>query len=350
VEGIVIAEDSEKSEPGKTSRLLPWFNLVLAIILIALGIWYLADKVSLEEIFQALILAKPGYILLGVLIMLLTVLIKAWRWQLMFMIPDETTRLPPFFWSMMLGQYVNLIVPFLRLGEIARIYALNRQTDIPMAQSIGTLVVEKVLDMIMFVLTIAILLPLVILPEFIGEPGWILWSVPVIALLVLYLLAYQTQLITRFFKAMVGKFPTQLGKRILKWSISGLEGLAALRSRRLSLLLVASSVFIAFLSVLLPYVLFAAFDLPLGMIEAALIHVVLTIAITPPSTPGKIGIFNGAVAFILLSFGMADEAVIISYSIVFHLVVIVPQIALGAVAASRTDWRWHKSVEQQLAA
>ncbi len=44
--------------------------MALAIVLIALGIWYLAGKVSLEEIVQAILLAKPGYILLGTAIML----------------------------------------------------------------------------------------------------------------------------------------------------------------------------------------------------------------------------------------------------------------------------------------
>ena len=347
----MIANNKETAEEsGRSIRWLPWFNMALAILLIALGIWYLSDKVSLEDIIQAILLAKPGYILLGTGIMLVTVMVKAWRWQLMFRRPDDSPRYAPIFWSLMLGQYVNLIVPFFRLGEIARIYALNRQTEIPMTRSLGTLVLEKVLDGIMLALTIAILLPLVLLPEFVGEPGWILWTVPIAALLILYLLAYQTELITRFFQAMAEKFPTRIARRLLKWSLSGLEGLASLRNTRLSLLLVGSSAFIAFLALLLPYVLFIAFDLPFGLIEAAVIHVVVTIVTTPPSTPGKIGVFNGAVALVLLSYGMADEAVIISYSIVFHLVVIVPQIVLGSIAASRTDWRWHKTVEQQLAA
>lgn len=282
--------------------------------------------------------------------MIITVMVKAWRWQLMFRRPDGSPPYAPLFWSLILGQYVNLIVPFFRLGEVARIYALNRQTDIPMARSLGTLVVEKVLDAIMLAITIGIILPLVILPEFIGNPGWILWTVPVAALLVLYLLAYQTELIARFFNALVEKFPTRFAKRLLKWSLSGLEGLASLRNTRLSLLLVGSSVIIAFLSVLLPNVMFLAFDLQFGLLEAAVIHIVVTIATTPPSTPGKIGVFNGAVALVLLSYGMANEAVAISYSIVFYLVVIIPQILLGSIAASRTDWRWHRTVEQRIPA
>lgn len=344
--------DNSETQPisTKTNRWLPWFNMVLAIVLLALGIWYLADKVSFTDIIQALLLADPGYILLGIGIMIFTIMVKAWRWQLMFRTPSSSPPYSPLFWSLTLGQYVNLIVPFLRLGEIARIYALNRQTEIPMARSLGTLVVEKVLDAIMLGMTIGIILPLVILPEFVGEPGWIMWIVPIVALLILYLLAYQTELIARFFQALADQFPTRFAKRLLRWSLSGLEGLASLRNTRLSLLLVGSSVAIAFLSVLLPYVMFLAFDMPLGLIEAAVIHVVVTIATTPPSTPGKIGVFNGAVAFILISYGMADEATAISYSIVFYLVVVIPQIVLGTVAASRTDWRWQKQVKQQATA
>jgi hypothetical protein len=76
---------------------------------------------------------------------------------------------------------------------------------------------------------------------------------------------------------------------------------------------------------------------------------VVTIATTPPSTPGKIGVFNGAVAIVLLGYGIADEAVAISYSIVFYLVVIIPQIILGSIAASRTNWRWKQTTEQPMA-
>jgi uncharacterized protein (TIRG00374 family) len=277
--------------------------------------------------------------------MIFTVMVKAWRWQLMFRTPADSPAYAPLFWSLVLGQYVNLVVPFFRLGEVARIYVLNRQTEIPMARSLGTLVVEKVLDAIMLALTIGTILPLVILPEFVGEPGWIMWTVPIAALLVLYLLAYQSELIARFFQAFTKKLPVKFASRLLRWSLSGLEGLASLRNTRLSLLLVMSSAMIAALSVLLPYVIFLAFNLDLGLVEAAVIHIVVTIATTPPSTPGKIGVFNGAVALVLLSFGMTDEAVAIGYSILFYVVVIVPQIILGSIAASRTNWRWQKTIE-----
>ena len=278
---------------------------------------------------------------------MLTLVLKAWRWQFMFAVPHQRPSFSAAFWALLLGQYVNLIVPFLRLGEIARIYALNRQTRIPMAMSIGTLVVEKVLDLFTLVITIALLMPLIILPEFVGEPGLLVWLVPILSLLVLYLIAFQTETITRLLQNIAGRLPDNWIQRPFRWMISGLDGLAALRSGRTSLILLILTAAIAILMVLLPYVLFAAFDLQLSLVQAALIHVVVTIAITPPSTPGKLGVFNGVVAIMLYSFGVSDNAAIISYSIVFYLVAILPQIVLGSIAAAKTDWHWQSTVEQQ---
>ncbi|MDX1413613.1 MAG: lysylphosphatidylglycerol synthase transmembrane domain-containing protein [Candidatus Promineifilaceae bacterium] len=343
-------ENSAKTRNSrKIDKLLPWINLVLALLLISLGIWYLSDKVSLQEIFQALSLANMRYVFVGIIIVLLTSLLKTWRWQMMLIAPNGIPRFSPLFWSTMLGQYVNIIVPFFRLGDIARIYALNRSTDIPMARALGTLVLEKVLDLFMLVLTIAIVLPLIILPDFVAEAGSLLWTVPVISLVVLFLFAYKTELITRFLLVVQRRIPIQLAKRVIQWSISGLEGLSALRSKRLSLLLVFSSALILILSLLLPYIILAAFAIPLGIIAAAFIHIVVTIVTTPPSTPGKIGVFNGAAAFALLSLGLEDEAVMIGYSIIFYLVAVLPLIALGIVAAIKTDWRWQRTSDQQLA-
>lgn len=342
----MIADNQDKGQ-FSVRRLVPWLNLLLVLILLGIGIWYLSDKVSLADIVEALRLADPLPVLMGLAIMLVTVVLKAWRWQFMFAPPQEKPAFSAAFWALMLGQYVNLIVPFLRLGEVARIYALNRQTSIPMARSIGTLVVEKVLDLFILMLMIAFLMPFVILPDFVGQPGPMLWLLPILALIVLYILAFQTDKIIRLVHGIAGAFPDNWVQRPLSWIVSGLEGLAALRSGRITIVLVVMTVIIALLAVLLPYVLFGAFDFELTLVEAALIHVVVTIATTPPSTPVKIGVFNGAAAVMLYSFGISDDAAVIGYSILFYLVVIIPQIILGSIAAIKTDWHWRGSVEQQ---
>lgn len=336
----MITEKATGAAPPPWRRYLPWLNLVLTVFLVVAGLWYLSSRVSVTAVVQALAEASPGYVALAVGIMVLTVALKGWRWQLMF--PDERppVRFRSTFWALCLGQYVNLIVPFLRLGEVARLYALNQESGVSGARALGTLIVEKTLDLIFFGLTVAFVLPFVILPDYVSNPGPMLLLLPLALMAVLYLLAYQTDGVIRIWRRVVRPLPDRLEAWLLRMAVSGLEGLAALRNRRLTVLMLLTSLIIAVLAVVLPYVLFPALGLPLNFLDAALVHIVVSIAITPPSTPAKIGVFNGAAALMLWQFGLTDEAAIAGYAILFYLVVIIPQIILGIIAASRSKWRW----------
>jgi uncharacterized protein (TIRG00374 family) len=321
-------------------RYLPLLNLVLVVVLIAAGIWYLSFRVGLAAVAEVISGAEIGYLLLATAIMVLTIAIKGLRWQLMFNSSPTPIRYSTAFWATALGQYVNLIIPFLRLGEIARLYALNQETGAAPAQTLGTLVLEKTLELIFFGMTIVVIIPFVILPDAVGQSWQVLIALPIILLSTLLLLAYRTAWIIEVWRKLITPLPKRLGQWLEKVMVSGLEGLSSLRNKRLSMLLILLSLVIAVLSVLLSYVLFPALDLPLTMLDAALVHVVVTLAITPPSTPAKIGVFNGAAALLLWSLGLTDEAAIAGYAILLYLVVIVPQIILGLVAASRSKWRW----------
>ncbi|WP_374689324.1 lysylphosphatidylglycerol synthase transmembrane domain-containing protein [Promineifilum sp.] len=330
-------------------RYLPWLNLALAVGLVAAGLWYLSARVSLAAIGRALAGASMGCVALAVAIVLLTIALKAWRWQLMLSTTDRSPLTPavPFraaFWATALGQYVNLVIPFLRLGEVARVYALNRETGASAARALGTLVVEKTLDLIFFGLTILFVLPFVILPDFMDRPGPLLFVLPALLLAALYLLAYRTEWVIGLWRRVIRPLPERAAVFLLRVAVAGLEGLAALRDRRRMALLVLTSLVIAALSVALPYALGPALGLPLSVLDAALIHIGVTIAITPPSTPAKLGVFNGAAALLLWQFGLTDETAILSYTILFYLVAIGPQIVLGLMAASRTKWRWSTAI------
>ncbi len=339
----MIADKQERllvTPPSDRARWFSRLSWLATAVLLAVGLWYILQKVTLAAMWQAVSQAQPGYVLAALLVMLATLWLKAWRWQYLFVTqPDESPQpLRPLFWSMMLGQYINLMVPFFRLGEVARLLSLDQQTGVGKARTLGTLVVEKTLDIIMLVLTIALILPFIVLPDFVSNP-FTLGLVGGVGFVTLYLLAYQTRWVVGITRRMIRPLPSKIHNPLLRLIISGLEGLAALRRPRLTLILLLQSALVAFLSVLTPYLLFPAFHIPLGLAEAALIHVVVMIVSTPPSTPARIGVFDGTVSFMLLRLGLTVEAVIISYTIVYHLVVMLPQIILGSTAVSRTNWR-----------
>lgn len=325
-------------------RYLPWLNLALTAILIIAGLWFLSTRIDPLSLLAALLDASMGWVALSVFIMLLTITLKAVRWQLMFPTETPPVRLTSSFWALTLGQYVNLVVPLLRLGEVARLYALNQEQGTSPGRALGTLVVEKTLDLIFFGMTIILVIPFIILPDYVNNPGISLVLLPLSFLSALYLLAYQTEFVIRFWRRLVSPLPQRPKSFLLRLAVAGLEGLAALRNRRLSLMMLLLSAAVAFLSIALPYTLFPALNIPLDFLDAVLVHIVVTIAIVPPTTPAKIGVLNGAAALALWQLGMTDETQIAGYSILLYMVVVIPQIILGLIAASRTKWRWQQTI------
>ncbi|MEZ4645580.1 MAG: hypothetical protein R3E31_23080 [Chloroflexota bacterium] len=84
-----------------------------------------------------------------------------------------------------------------------------------------------------------------------------------------------------------------MSERLLRWAVSGLEGLAALRSKRVLVEVVGISLLIGLVSVVTPWILFPALGLPYGIIDAVLIHIVTTLASAiPVPIPAKLGFFK----------------------------------------------------------
>lgn len=343
---MVVKEGSVPAEKPTADRSIWWWlSLVVSALLAGVGVWYIVSRIGIDPIREALAVANFAYIALSVLLTVLIVLIKVWRWRLLLLSEQRDLSLRPLFWATMLGHYVNLVVPFLRLGDIARVYALKRNTGISSMLGLGTIAVEKALNMVMLLLTLAALLPFIALPDYIVDPGISLGIVSLTLIGALYLLAYRTQVVVSALRRVTGLLPAAVGRRVMGIVVSGLEGVAGLRNQRTSVRLIAISAVLAFLAILPPYLLLLSFKIPFGFAEATLINVVATIALTPPSTPVKIGVFDGAVAFLLLALGMSDEALIASYTIVYHLIVILPLVLAGGIAASRYEWRWRSAAD-----
>jgi uncharacterized protein (TIRG00374 family) len=335
----------ENSFTGRSA----WLRLLLGALLGAGALWLVARNVSLQELAHAFGQARSGPMLLALGVVTLVILAKVWRWRFLYL---TATAVPPFYalWNALLvGQLVNLLAPF-RLGEVARVYALYQQTQSSKAQALGTVAVEKSLDMIMLLFTLAILLPLVVVPRFISDQGPLLAGVAGGSLLFLYLLAYQTERVAGWLAFLAQRLPDAIGDRVTRWAVSGLSGLAALRSRRANVALVLSSAIIVALSVLTPLAVFWAFNLPYGLVEATLLNLVLSVGMVPPSTPAKVGIFEWLVVFTMRQLGMVDDALILSYALVYHAAVVLPPIVFGSVAATRTRWRPDNTVVGRSAA
>ncbi|AEN73140.1 hypothetical protein Rhom172_1213 [Rhodothermus marinus SG0.5JP17-172] len=132
---------------------------------LGLGLLYLALRgADLRVIWEDLKQADYRWLAPLVLLTLLSHVIRAWRWRLLLeALPDANGRrrltVARAFQALMIGYMVNYAAP--RLGELARAASLSRITGLRLSSVLGTVVAERLLDLL--VLALALLSVLVML-------------------------------------------------------------------------------------------------------------------------------------------------------------------------------------------
>jgi uncharacterized protein (TIRG00374 family) len=99
---------------------------------------------------------KANYAWIGIAIILMVAanLSRAYRWNMLIQPLGYSPKLSNTFWSVMAGYMANLALP--RMGEITRCGSLNQTDKIPLDVLIGTVIVERTLDVLMLILSISL--------------------------------------------------------------------------------------------------------------------------------------------------------------------------------------------------
>jgi glycosyltransferase 2 family protein len=98
--------------------------------------------------------ADKKWLLIMAVIALLSHLVRAERWRMLMVPAGFHPKLSHSFYSLMVGYFVNLVIP--RGGEVSRCYNLYKLDGTPADMSFGTVVVERLVDLICLVLLIAL--------------------------------------------------------------------------------------------------------------------------------------------------------------------------------------------------
>jgi glycosyltransferase 2 family protein len=317
----------------KTNSLKLSLGLALAVV----GFWYATRGIDdFTAVVSTLQQLRPLPILLATLTIFLTLFAKAWRWQLLF---TPRTTAPPLRQAartLFAGQFVNLLLPVARLGELTRIFLLGGQTS--KAQILGTIVLEKTLDLITLSLMLLLVIPFLALPDtLINEPA-LLAGLALTAGLILYLLAYHTPRVLAVVAFVSRALPVRWQGKVYGLVGAGLEGLGRLREPTTAVFLLLLSALIGFLGALAPFLLFYAFTPTpdLGFRHAILLNVVISVGSLPIAVPAHLGVFEALTIFTLTPFTQASPAQLFSYAILFHLVVLLPMLLLGGIATAST--------------
>lgn len=139
-----------------TSTLKAFLQYTLIILITGLLIWYSLSGLHVKEgenkweyLMNTWHAADKGWLLLVAGIAMVSHLLRAERWRMLIDPTGHKTTLNASFLSLMVGYLVNLVIP--RGGEVSRCYNLYKLDKTPVEISFGTVVVERLIDVIFLV-------------------------------------------------------------------------------------------------------------------------------------------------------------------------------------------------------
>ncbi|APX99086.1 lysylphosphatidylglycerol synthase transmembrane domain-containing protein [Lacinutrix venerupis] len=136
--------------------IIKTLKILLPILLGVFLIWYSLSKISIDELIEHFKTANYFYIVLGVVLGLLSHLSRAYRWLFQLEPLGYKVKFGNSLMAVFATYLINYTIP--RAGEVARATILTNYEGVPFEKGFGTIVAERVADVIVMLLIIVITL------------------------------------------------------------------------------------------------------------------------------------------------------------------------------------------------
>jgi hypothetical protein len=299
---------------------------------------YLAFRgVSVSQLWSTLGQANPWLTLIALIIALFNVAVFSLRWWVMVMLDWRFREYLSMLAGVYLGQMFNILLPA-RLGELARIYFVGERVRVSKSKLVGTVVIEKVADMVAFGAGVMLLLLIISLPSWVFEPGQILIGMAIASLLGIVIIMVWGQALLNWIRPWLEKYLGRWGQRLVGMFEEALSGLDSLRSWRRQAAIWACSFLVVILSTLTNYFLLLALDIQAPFSAALFVLVVLQVGSAPPSAPGKLGVYH-YLAVLALSVFAVEKDLALAYGVLLYIVALLSKVVIGVMVLLVTRWR-----------
>lgn len=129
---------------------------ILGVVIGGFFLYLTLDKKPLDQIFTSISNARLNWVIISVICLLATFYIRAIRWKVLLESSDTQPGKYNVVHSLVLGYFVNSFTP--KFGEIIRCTALKKSEQIPTSVSLGTVVSERIYDILILVSGLLIIL------------------------------------------------------------------------------------------------------------------------------------------------------------------------------------------------
>lgn len=289
--------------------------------LLAIVFLYLAFRgTDIASFLTSLQQANYWWILVMFGCLIASHLIRAWRWRYLLEPIKPRIAMRSLVSGVMVGYMVNNVLP--RAGELVRPYAIGKLEGISKSAAFGTVIVERIIDTVAFLVLIA-LVPLVYDGPLRETFPWLdnarfvasVATASLVALIVVMIVRQEwTDRLVGFGVRIV---PRRFAPSVERLTHQFLQGFLFLKQPRHYGIILLQSVAIWWLYICMVYVAFFAYDLHLAFGAALVVQAISSIGVAIP-TPGGTGSYHVFASQSLNKLFGVDSTVALSYATVTH--------------------------------
>lgn len=272
-------------------------KIIIPLIIGGLLVWYSLSKVSINTLLNYFKNANYYWIFLGLSFGILSHLSRAYRWKFMLEPLGYKPKFANSVMAVLVAYLVNYAIP--RAGEVSRAAVLSNYENVPFEKGFGTIVAERIADLIMMLLIVVI--TLFVQFDFILELLTKNFNPTKTVILLLFILFFSF-----FFTRFVRKAKSGVALKI-KTFVNGLiEGVTSIFKMKKKWAFIFHTVFIWVMYVLMFWATIPAIDglqVPVGAVLIGFIAGGFSIA----ATNGGIGLYPVAVAAAFALFSIPEE-------------------------------------------
>jgi uncharacterized protein (TIRG00374 family) len=294
----------------------------LSILLTLFFLYFAFKGTDFHALIEVLSRANYWWAFAMVPPLVLSHLFRAWRWEYLLRPIKRELKFRNLFSALSIGYFINNLLP--KVGEIVRPYAIGKLERVSRSAALGTLLVERIFDIISFLIMIA-LIPLIYSGPLAQAFPWLEETGMWITIATLTCIAVCTFLMMRrdvvvrvlnFFTRRLSERRAQFVERVAH---SFLDGFLFLKEPRHYFMIGMLSVLIWGLYIVMMWLPFYAFGLgeTLDFKAAMVLQGISSIGYMAP-TPGSTGPYHYFTIQTLTKLYAVDGELARSYAVVTH--------------------------------
>lgn len=320
---------------SKGSNSRKFVTLIFGIALSIGILWFLSASLNWTEVYLILKEVDISYVLIWCLIFILAVLLRSYRWGLLFPTKEKLPFLALYDASN-IGNLASMILP-LRAGEFLRPLFFSRWTSVPFGRAFASVVIERVFDVCgMFLIFFIFVYGYSDIPHLVNIGAQALGSIALIIAVGMFFAYWKPILVEKLVDFGVGLLGKVLPRKftlaisqLAKDFIAGLKGI----ENSFQLLTICFLTSILWLLYALSFqVAVIALGESASFAIGAVSCVFVGLFIAAPSAPGFFGTFHaGCVAALSVVFAYPDEFSF-AFAILAHSLQVISTISIGLLS------------------